>query len=80
LFVLISGGKYIPLVNAERILSNVIEYVVIVQLMTFRQAFDCVIGKKIEKNSLFKYSDVKSRVDGMMQECETIADIRQSFY
>jgi hypothetical protein len=77
---LISGGKYIPLVNAERILSNVIEYVVIVQLMTFRQAFDCVIGKKIEKNSLFKYSDVKSRVDGMMQECETIADIRQSFY
>ncbi len=34
----------------------------------------------IEENSSFKYSYMKHRVEGMIKECQTMADIRKLFY
>ncbi len=76
---MVSGGAYIPLVNAQRILSYVI------QLATdkgikFHRAFGHIMIEEIERNSSFKYSHMKSRVDGMINECQTMAEIRNFFY
>jgi hypothetical protein len=45
----------------------------------FRQAFRHVAMEDIEKNSSFKYSDMKDRVDRMIKECETMNDIQRFF-
>jgi hypothetical protein len=47
---------------------------------TFRQAFRHLDIEEIEKNSLFKYSVMKHRVDGMIKECKTMSDIRKVFF
>ncbi len=75
---MVSGGAYIPLVNAQRILSYVI------QLATdkgikFHRAFGHIMIEEIERNSSFKYSYMKHRVEGMIKECKTMADIQKLF-
>jgi len=47
---------------------------------TFRRAFHHLNIEEIEKNSSFKYSVMKHRVDGMIKECETMNDIRKLFF
>ncbi|CAF2637735.1 unnamed protein product [Rotaria sp. Silwood2] len=74
-----TGGQYIPLVNAERILQNIIE-TVINEETTFHQCLRHVMIEEIEKNSSFKYSYMKDRVNDMIKECQTIDDIRQLFF
>jgi hypothetical protein len=67
------------MINFERILPDVLE-TAFRPGATFRDVFRDVIIKEIEKNSSFKYSLMKSRVDGMINECETMADIRKLFF
>jgi len=75
----VSGGAYIPLVNAESILSSVID-TAINDADTIHQAMLNISQEAIERNSSFKYSYMKIRVDGMIKECLTMADIRKRFY
>ncbi|CAF3049857.1 unnamed protein product, partial [Rotaria sp. Silwood2] len=74
-----TGGQYIPLVNASRILQSIIKCVVSDEL-TFHQSFAYFMMEEIEKNSSFKYSYMKCRVNGMINECQTMNDIRQLFF
>ncbi|CAF0980232.1 unnamed protein product [Rotaria sordida] len=74
-----TGGEYIPLVNAEDILQNVIQGV-INEETTFHQCFRHVMMEEIEENSSFKYSYMKDRVIGMINECRTMDDIRKLFF
>lgn len=55
---LVLGGAYIPLVNAGRILSSVVE-LVINEEDTIRQALLHISEEDIEENSSFKYSAMK---------------------
>ncbi|CAF4094268.1 unnamed protein product, partial [Rotaria sp. Silwood1] len=72
-------GEYIPLVNAERIIQNII-YWIISEKTTFHQCFRHVMIEEMEKNSSFKYSYMADRVNGMLNECHTINDIREIFF
>ncbi len=77
---MVSGGAYIPLVNAQGILSYVIKLATDKEIK-FHRVFDHIMMEDIERNSSFKYSnDMKIRVDGMIKECLTMADIRKRFY
>ena len=73
------GGLYIPMVNFEEIFGSIVNSVCF-EGDTFRQAFQQVKIDEIEKNSSFKYSYMKDRVNGMIKECETIDDIRKVFF
>jgi hypothetical protein len=79
LFSIISGGHYIPLINAENILSSVIQSVIL-EGYTFQQAFLRINMVDIEQNSSFDYSAVQQRVNGMLTECQIMTDIQQRFY
>ena len=65
--------------NAVDVLSSVIQSVIRDEY-TFREAFLCVEMADIEQNSSFKYSYMKDRVNGMISECETMADIQKLFF
>ncbi len=67
------------MVNFQRLFLNVINSVFI-NGDTFCEAFRRIDIEEIEKNSSFKYSAMKHRVDGMIKECETMNDIRKVFY
>jgi len=67
------------MVNFERILPDVLA-TAFRPRATFRDVFRYVITEEIEKDSSFKYSAMKSRVDGMISECKTMADIRKFFF
>lgn len=77
-YFLISGGLYIPLINAESILSSVIQ-TVISEEDTFHQAFLRIKIADIEQNSKFNYSAMQHRVHGMLTECQTLNDIKRRF-
>ncbi|CAF3760283.1 unnamed protein product [Rotaria sp. Silwood1] len=74
-----TGGQYIPLVNAERIIQNII-YWMMNEETTYNQCFRHIMMKEIEKNSSFRYLYVADRVNGMINECHTINDIRKIFF
>ncbi|CAF1580758.1 unnamed protein product [Rotaria sp. Silwood1] len=74
-----TDGQYIPLVNAGRIIKNIIDWVTNKET-TFNQCFRHIMMKKIEKNSSFRYLSVTDRVNGMINECHTINDIRKIFF
>ncbi|CAF1133112.1 unnamed protein product [Adineta ricciae] len=74
-----TGGFYIPFINADRILSSVIGTIIHDQT-TFNQVRTHDLYEEIEKNSLFKYSYMESRVKCMIHECQTMNDIRRFFY
>ncbi len=67
------------MINAVGILSSVIRSVILGGC-TFYQAFDHVKMGDIEQNSSFKYSYMKDRVNGMISECKTMADIQKLFF
>jgi hypothetical protein len=46
---------------------------------TIGQAFRRVHVKEIEKKSSFRYSYMKDRVNGMINECKTMNDIQKFF-
>ncbi|UJR31531.1 hypothetical protein I4U23_019020 [Adineta vaga] len=74
-----TGGVYIPFINAEHILSSVITSIIREQT-TFHQVFNCDLFEEIERNSSFKYSYMRNRVESMINECKTMYDIRRFFY
>jgi hypothetical protein len=76
---LISGGHYIPLINAAGILTSVIQSVIL-EGYTFRQAFQSVQMNDLEQNSLFKYSTMKQRVNAMISTCGTIFGLQKLFF
>lgn len=73
------GGIYIPLVNFRNVFEHVIK-TVIFEEYTLRQALLHVPKADIERNSSFNYSSIADRVHAMIVECETINDIRKSFF
>ena len=75
----ISGGFYIPFINADRILSSVIGTIIHDQT-TFNQVRTHDLYEEIEKNTVFRYSYMKSRIKCMIHECQTMNDIRRFFY
>jgi hypothetical protein len=79
LFAFVVGGVYIPFVNAARVLSSVIASMVTEQL-TFHQTIRRTVFDAIEENSSFRYSYMKNRVHGMINECQTMNDVRSLFY
>ena len=70
------GGEYIPLINAGRILSSIIQSV-IVEENTLTQQFRHIDVTEIEKDSLYRHSFVERRAQSMVEHCRTMADIRQ---
>jgi hypothetical protein len=72
------GGEYIPLINASRVLSTVIESVIIEE-DTFLQRFRHININEIERNSLYCHSFVDKRAQSMIENCRTMADIRKWF-
>ncbi|CAF4012866.1 unnamed protein product [Rotaria sp. Silwood1] len=74
-----TGGLYIPLINATYIISSVIRSVIINEY-TFHKAFLGIKIDNLEQNSLFKYSAMKQRVNGMLMECKSMADIQKLFF
>jgi hypothetical protein len=70
------GGEYIPLINASRVLSSVIQSVIIEE-DTFLQVFRHINMNEIERNSLYCHSFVDKRAQSMIENCRTMADIRK---
>ena len=78
---MLSGGAYIPLVNFERIFSQVIDVVLSEsEGDTVHQALMHRSIEELEQNSSFKYKYMEHRVNDMINECESIGDIRNKFY
>ena len=73
---IISGGEYIPLINASPILSSIIRSVIIEE-DTLRQQFRHVKINDIEKNSLYRHQLNEKRAQSMMEHCRTMNDIRK---
>lgn len=67
------------MVNFEMIFSNVIT-VMSNDSDTLRQVFRRISLDEIEQNSSFRYKYIRERVRGMIQECQTMADIVKKFY
>lgn len=59
IYVSLVGGQYIPLVNAARLLSGIVQRVTR-EDMTLRQAFMCVDKKDAERDALVRYSQIQS--------------------
>ncbi|CAF0972527.1 unnamed protein product [Adineta steineri] len=75
-----TGGEYIPLINATRILSSVIQRAILGE-DTLSQLFRRLdIHFDVEYNSLYHYEYVQDRVRFMMEHCQTMADIRKWLY
>ncbi|CAF0829112.1 unnamed protein product [Rotaria sp. Silwood1] len=70
-----TGGEYIPLINASHILSSIIQSVIIEE-DTLLQQFRHIDINEIEKNSLYRHSYVQKRAQSMVEQCQTMADIR----
>ncbi|CAF2104992.1 unnamed protein product [Rotaria magnacalcarata] len=70
-----TGGEYIPLVNASRILAAIIQSVIIEE-DTLSQKFRHIDMNEIEKNSLYRHTFVQKRAQSMIEQCRTMADIR----
>ena len=47
---------------------------------TINQALKHVPQEEIEQDSSFVYRDMENRVQGMIRECSTMADIKKEFY
>ena len=76
----ISGGEYLPLINASRVLSSVIQRAILEE-DTLSQLFRHLdIYFDIEHNSLYHYSYVEKRARFMIEYCRTMTDIRKWLY
>ncbi len=76
----ISGGEYLPLINASRVLSFVIKQAILEE-DTLSQLFRHLdIHADIEYNSLYHYSYVEKRAHFMIEYCQTMNDIRKLLY
>ncbi len=75
----ISGGEYIPLINASRVLSFVIQQSILGE-DTLSQLFRHLDIDDIERHSLYHYSYVEKRARFMNEYCRTMADIRRWLY
>jgi len=75
-----TGGEYLPLINALRVLSFTIEQVILGE-DTLSQLFRHLdIHADIEYNSLYNYSYVLNRARFMIEYCQTMTDIREWLY
>jgi hypothetical protein len=67
------------MVNFEKIFSKVINSV-INEGNTVRKAFLHLSIKEIVQNSSFKYEYMRDRVNGMINECKSMNDIKKEFF
>ncbi len=67
------------MVNFEKIFSHVINSV-FNEDVPVHKALNRLGIKEIEENSSFKYKYMEHRVNGMINECESIGDIQNKFY
>jgi len=75
-----TGGDYLPLINASRVLSSVIQRAILEE-DTLSQLFRHLdIHADIEYNSLYHYSYVEKRARFMIEYCHTMTDIRKWLY
>jgi len=75
-----TGGEYLPLINALRVLSFAIEQAILGE-DTLSQLFRHLdIHADIEYNSLYHYSYVVNRARFMIKYCQTMTDIRKWLY
>jgi hypothetical protein len=73
----IVGGEYLPLINASRVLSSVIQRAILEE-DTLSQLFRHLnVELDIEYNSLYHYKYVEKRARFMIEYCKTMADIRR---
>lgn len=77
----IVGGEYIPLINASRVLSFVIEQAILgEQTLSQLLHHHLDVREDIELNSLYHRSLAEERARFMFKYCRTITDIRKWMY
>jgi len=75
-----TGGEYLPLVNASRILLDVLSRSLIEE-ETLGQLFRQLDWRfDVEMNSEFHFDEMKNRVDFVLKRCRTMSDVRQGIY
>jgi hypothetical protein len=77
--MIILGGEYIPLINAHRVLSFVIE-TAILEEDTISQVFRHIDIDDIQRDSLYHHKNIEKRARFMMENCRTMSDIRKWLY
>lgn len=75
-----TGGRYIPMINFEKIFARVL-YLVFNDGDTIHQALKHIPSEEYEQNSKFEHDKIMdSRVNGMINECKSMGDIRRKFF
>lgn len=73
------GGAYLPLANAAPILADVIDQVMLSE-DTLSQTFRRVTFDHLQENVFYRDSGIRERVRFMMENCQTMSDIRREMF
>ncbi|CAF5160346.1 unnamed protein product, partial [Rotaria sp. Silwood1] len=74
-----TGGEYLPMINAARILSSIILNVLFKE-DTLCQLFRHInVESDLQHNCLYNYTSGEQHVSFMIEHCSTMFDIRQYF-
>jgi hypothetical protein len=72
IYSLYSGGEYIPLINASRILFSCIQSV-ITQGYTLSQSLRHINQEEFERNSSYHHSIIEKRDQSKIKHCQMMA-------